>query len=250
MPDDFSGRGAGRLLFIEDDEEVRVGMRAYLAREGYEVLEAADGAQGESLFASSRPDLVILDLMLPKISGERVLLSIRDAGDVPVIIASAKGAGDAREQLDTKVALMSLGADDYLAKPYNPRELVARVSALLRRRDMARAGRDRRGLLRGELSFSFAGSEVTGAGGTEHLTDAEALLLSVLMKAAGEVLTREEISCRVTTKQGHPSPRAIDIQVRNLRRKLAAAAPGHEWVVTARGRGYYLDPDARSLPAS
>ncbi len=223
--------GRATILVVDDERKIRDLVRAYLEREGYSVLLAESGQDALDVAGRASPDLVVLDLMLPDLSGEEVARSLRSVSDVPIIMLTAKAAEEDR------VAGLRLGADDYLAKPFSPRELVARVEAVLRR---ARGGR-------AESALSFDGGklivdpetrEVTLGGMPATLTRSEFDLLLALASRPGRVFSRYELVTRVQGYDYEGYERTIDAHVKNLRRKLGDDPRDPRYVVTVTGVGY------------
>ncbi len=222
---------AGRILLVEDDAKVRETVRLYLAHEGFTALEAADGPSGLDAVRTKRPDLVVLDVMLPGLDGFSVCREIRKFSAVPVILLTAKTQDeDVRKGLD-------LGADDYVPKPFSPRTLVARVRAVLRRtRDEAGPAE----LSLGALRVDRARHRAEIGGEAVDLTPTEFRLLALLASTPGRVWSRLQLVERVLGGESEATERTIDAHVMNLRRKLAphAASPR---VATVFGVGYRLE---------
>jgi DNA-binding response OmpR family regulator len=225
-----------RLLLVDDDRELTGMLREYLGHEGFEVEALHDGAAAlERLAAHGEPapDLVVLDVMLPAASGLDVLRAMRGRGVTPpVLMLTARG-----DDVDRIVGL-ELGADDYLPKPFNPRELVARVRAVLRR------GRERRSLPEtqtlGELTLDAARHRALVRGVPVELTGAEFRVLDVLMRSAGAVVSREELTQQALGRRLELYDRSIDTHVSNLRRKLALGGSDTPEIRGIRGAGYLL----------
>jgi two-component system alkaline phosphatase synthesis response regulator PhoP len=226
---------AKHILVIEDDESITLGLRMNLEAEGYEVSIAMDGDEGLAQARSDPPDLVILDVMLPKMNGFEVVRTLRGEGStVPIIMLSARGA-----EMD-KVMGLELGAEDYITKPFSLAELFARVKAVLRRDRIARPTSD--GVVRaGELEINSATRQVRRNGEPVFLTATEFEVLWCLVHAAGRVLTREQILARVWGPGHHGTPRTIDNFLAQLRSKLERdpAEPRH--LLTVRGVGYRFE---------
>jgi DNA-binding response OmpR family regulator len=225
-----------RILVVEDEPQLRALLRLYLEREGYRVTDAGDGGAALAAFDQHGADLVILDLMLPTMQGETVLEELRQRGSVPILITSAR-------RTDTeRIAGLRAGADDYLAKPFNPHELTARVAAILRRASSGGAEAD--------SILSLAGGRVTldgssrqyslAAGGAGRLTPAEAALLLALARRPGSVLSREQLLEVVARRPDEVFDRVIDMHVANLRRKLGDDAAEPWLIETIPGTGYRL----------
>ncbi len=230
-----------RILIVEDEPRLRALLRLYLEREGYAVTDAGNGPTALAAFDAHGADLVILDLMLPGMQGETVLDELRDRGDVPILITSARRSDAER------IAGLRMGADDYLAKPFNPHEVTARVAAILRRSATARVDPP------AEL-ISLAGGRVvldTGSrrytladggngAGEGRLTPGEAALLAALARHPGQVLSREQLLESVARRPEEVYDRVVDVHVANLRRKLGDDA-GDPWLIeTIPHAGYRL----------
>ena len=218
---------------VEDEARIAEVVQGYLEREGHMVVRAATGEDALADFDRRRPDLVVLDLGLPGIAGEDVCRRIRAASDVPIIMLTAK---DGEEDL---VRGLQLGADDYLTKPFSPRELTARVRALLRRARsdeepqadvLERAG--------GRLVVDSARRRAILDGAVVDLTESEFRLLQTLARFPGRVYTRFELVDKVQGYQYEGYERTIDAHVKNLRRKLGEDARAPRLVLTVYGRGY------------
>jgi DNA-binding response OmpR family regulator len=222
-----------RILIIDDERSVHDVARAYLEREGYEVLSAMGGRDGLALAQAAQPALVVLDLMLPDLSGEEVCAELRQSSDVAIVMLTARSAEDDR------IRGLDLGADDYLGKPFSPRELVARVRALLRRTGKRRPVVEQ--VLRfddGRLCLDPERHQAVVEGRSIELTPSEFKLLLALARSPGRVFSRFELINRV---QGHDYDgyeRTIDAHVKNLRRKIEPDAGQPRYVQTVHGVGY------------
>ncbi|WP_426364338.1 response regulator transcription factor [Streptomyces sp. E-08] len=228
-----------RILIAEDDEKQSRLIRIYLEREGNSVQVVADGRSVLERVRSVRPDLVVLDVMLPFVDGLDVCRILRSEGsDVPILLLTARSTEE-----DMLLGL-DLGADDYLTKPYSPRELTARVRALLRRsRATGAAARD--ALLRvGAVELDTARFEVRVAGRPVALTSKEFSLLEVLAREPGRVFTRAQIIERVFGFDSDVLERTVDVHVRNLRLKLEPDPARPRRLETVYGRGYRLSEGA------
>jgi DNA-binding response OmpR family regulator len=227
-----------RVLIIEDDPNVAEVVGRYLTREGYEVEIATDGADGLERALSNPPELVVLDLMLPNLGGLEVCRRIRAAAPVPVIILTALG-----EEADRIVGL-ELGADDYVAKPFSPRELTARVKAVLRRASgpLAASASARPALLRaGDLEVDVTAHEARLGGELVALTAKEFDLLSYLMENPRRAFRREELLDRVWGfSYGDTS--TVTVHVRRLREKIETDPSAPRYVTTVWGVGYRFEP--------
>ena len=226
-----------RILLVEDEKAIRDAVGAYLEKEGYWVSAAADGEAALEAFDKHKFDLVVLDLMLPKTSGEEVCTTIRDSSDVPIIMLTAKG------ELEDRVAGLELGADDYLVKPFSPRELVARARALLRRAHVGdEPQRDR--LQFGVLEIDVAGHKAFLRGEELDLTASEFKLLTTLSRYPGRVYSRMELVEKVLGYDFEGYERTIDSHVKNLRSKLDDDPRDPTYIWTVHGVGYRFEPPA------
>ena len=222
--------GTATILVVDDERKIRDLVRSYLELEGYSVLVADSGERALESASRSDPDLVVLDLGLPDLSGEEVARTLRTASNVPIIMLTAKAAEDDR------VAGLRLGADDYLAKPFSPRELVARVEAVLRRANGSRG--HRLSFDGGCLAIDRDAREATLDGTVLDLTRSEFDLLHALASHAGRVFSRFELINRVQGYDYDGYERTIDQHVKNLRRKLGEDPKHPRYVLTAIGVGY------------
>jgi len=235
---------SARILVVEDEPQLRNLLRLYLERDGHHVTDAGDGPAALAAYDADGADLVILDLMLPGMQGETVLEALRDAGDVPVLITSAKRSDAER------IAGLRAGADDYLAKPFNPHELTARVAAILRRtKGTASDGRPPILSVNGGRLVLDPGSRryTLSAGASGRLTPGESSLLEALAARPGAVLTRQQLLDVVARRPDEVYERVVDVHVANLRRKLGDD-PGDPWLIeTVPASGYRLlaVPDPR-----
>jgi two-component system response regulator CpxR len=224
-----------RILVIDDDVELCELVGRYLRVEGFSVEFVHRGEEGAQTALAEQWDLVVLDVMLPGINGFEVLRQIRASSPVPVLMLTARG-----EDVDRIVGL-ELGADDYLPKPYNARELVARIHAILRRAGAGPKGLSAtaaKQLVVGDVKMDEGAREVSCAGDLVHLTTVEFDLLRVLMDAAGRVLSREHLYESVLGRKFTPFDRVIDNHVSNLRKKLGPRPDGADRIKTVRNAGY------------
>jgi DNA-binding response OmpR family regulator len=222
-----------RILVVEDEARIAEVVQSYLEREGHMVVRTATGEDALADFDRRRPDLVVLDLGLPGMPGEEVCRRIRASSDVPIIMLTAK---DGEEDL---VRGLQLGADDYLTKPFSPRELTARVRALLRRaRRDAEPQADVLERAAGRLVVDSARRRATLDGAPVDLTESEFRLLQTLARFPGRVYTRFELVDKVQGYQFEGYERTIDAHVKNLRRKLGEDARAPRLILTVYGRGY------------
>ena len=217
------------VLIIEDDATLLRGLKDNFSFQGYNVLLAADGEKGLALAAEARPDLIILDLMLPKMNGYEICRRLRREGlNLPVLMLTAKN-----EESDVVLGL-ELGADDYVKKPFSIRELLARSEALLRRRRQGEAER----WTFGNYILDVAARTLTRGGRTVEISPKEFGLLHYFLQHAGHALSREEILNRVWGHDVSVTPRSIDRFVATLRRKIERDAHHPEFILTAREFGY------------
>lgn len=225
------GGVAKTILIVEDDESITLGLEMNLGAEGYRVLTAADGEQGLALARSTEVDLIILDVMLPRLNGFELLRTLRnERRSMPIIMLSARSG-----EMD-KVMGLELGAEDYITKPFSLAEMLARVKAVLRRDAIARGGSA--SLAAGTLEINTATREVRRGGALIELTATEFDVLLCLVEAAGRVLSREQIQAKVWGPAHHGTPRTIDNFILQLRAKLEDAPTAPQHIVTVRGVGY------------
>jgi two-component system phosphate regulon response regulator OmpR len=230
------GVEAAHLLVVDDDARLRALLQRFLAEQGFRVSVAADAAGARSQLAAMAFDLVVMDVMMPGESGLELVEAMRRGGnDVPVLMLTARGASDDR------VAGFEHGADDYLAKPFDPRELALRIRTILRRATpVAAPVLPQAPVQLGPRWFDPERSELRGPEGTIRLTGGEAALLVALARRAGDVLSREEIAAALGTPEA--GERAIDVQVTRLRRKIEPEPREPRFLHTVRHRGYVLRP--------
>lgn len=222
---------AGRILLVDDEPRMRELLRLYLQRAGYQLTEASDGAEA-LLFLEQAPfDLVLLDLMLPDTDGWTVCSRIRAQGDTPVIMLTARG------DVNDRLRGLNVGADDYVTKPFDPREVVARVEAVLRRA-RPRAVPGSQPLRVGSLALDLSGRVASASGRALSLTPKEFDLLATLAEYPGQVLRREQLLRQVWGTEYAGEARTVDTHIKNLREKLGADAA---ILVTVWGVGYKLE---------
>ena len=222
-------------MVIDDEQSVRDVVRGYLESDGFVVFTAEDGREGLALTARVKPALVVLDLMLPDVSGEEICRDIRTRSDVPILMLTAKASEDNR------VDGLSLGADDYLTKPFSPRELVARVHAVLRRAPGAEVPLvEVLSFGEGELEIDTMQHEVRRDGAPVDLTPNEYKLLVTLARFPGRVYTRYELVTHVQGFDFDGDERTIDAHVKNLRKKIEPDPRRPRYVLTVVGSGYRL----------
>ena len=220
------------ILIVEDDENTASLIALYLEREGFMPVTAGDGEAGLTLAETHRPDLVILDLMIPKVDGWEVCRRLRRDSEIPVIMLTARG-----EEID-RVAGLTLGADDYVVKPFSPRELVARVKAVLRRTSSA-PKEEQRILIHGPVRLDLEKRRLTVDNESVSLTPHEYALMVALMAAPGRTFTRDELLDRLyPTGEAVVIDRVVDVHVGKLRQKIEPIPAEPRYILTARGIGY------------
>ena len=222
---------AVRILTVEDDERIRTAVSLALEEEGWEVEETANGEDALVAFAQNPSDVVLIDIMLPGIDGFEVCRRIRRLGDVPIVMVTA------RSDSHDVVAGLEAGADDYLRKPFDPKELSARVRALLRR---SRPSESPAQMVVGQLEVIPDEGVVRLAGEEIHLTRTEFRLLVELASSPGKVMSREDLLERVWARDYFDDERLVDVHVRRLRTKIEPDPANPRYVVTVRGMGYKL----------
>jgi DNA-binding response OmpR family regulator len=225
---------SARILLVDDEQSIQTLLSYPLRKEGYDVIQATDGRQALDRFDEQQFDLVVLDLMLPKLDGLEVCRHLRSRSAVPIIMLTAKS-----EEID-KVVGLELGADDYITKPFSLREFSSRVKAALRRAEMSREaelGLDEPPLEIHELRIDFAKRSVRVRDDVE-LTFVEFEILSALARVPGRVFTRDMLLARVWGDSAYRDPRTIDVHIRHLREKIEREPKGPEYLFTVRGVGY------------
>jgi two-component system response regulator CpxR len=229
-----------RILIIDDDTELCGLVQEYLTAEGFTLQAAYDGESGLQRALTNEYALVVLDVMLPGINGFEVLRRIRSVSKIPVLLLTARG-----EDVDRIVGL-EIGADDYLPKPFNPRELVARIRAVLRRAKPANTDAVPEILSVGDVELDPATRTVQRAGQPVELTSVEFNLLEVLLREAGRVVTRERLVNAVLSRKFMPFDRSIDMHVSKVRRKLGDSDENGDHIKTIRGVGYMFARPAKA----
>lgn len=226
------------VLIVEDNAPLRERLARYLRGEGFAVTTAADAAEARTQMGAITPDLLVLDVMMPGESGLELTGSLRNEArsETPILMLTARGTPEDR------IAGFEAGADDYLAKPFEPRELVLRIRALLRRAPPPPSVASAEPLRFGAAEFDAERGELRDANGPIRLTGGEAALLSALAARPNEVLSREDLAAALGTDAA--SERAIDVQVTRLRRKIETDPREPRFLHTVRGRGYVLKPGA------
>lgn len=228
------------ILLIEDDESIAEPMIFGLESEGYRLLHAANGSQGLHLARTESPDVILLDVILPDLDGFSLCRTLRQESAVPILMLTARG-----QEMD-RVMGLELGADDYIVKPFSFRELLARVRAILRRRQLDRgeapAPSDR--LVIGEIVLDWTARQVWRSGRPLELSQREFDLLCVLMNNAGQALHRHDLLDRVWGKDWVGEPRTLDVHIHWLREKIENDPAEPRYIQTVRGYGYRFDDQA------
>jgi DNA-binding response OmpR family regulator len=226
---------SARILLVDDEQSIQTLLSYPLRKEGYDVVQATDGRQALERFDEQPFDLVVLDLMLPRVDGLEVCRQLRTRSAVPIIMLTAKS-----DEID-KVVGLELGADDYITKPFSLREFSSRIRAALRRAEMSGPDQlraDDRPLEVHELRIDFAKRSVRIRGAEVELTFVEFELLSELARAAGRVFTRDMLLARIWGDSAYRDPRTIDVHIRHLREKIERDPKDPEYLFTVRGVGY------------
>jgi len=223
-----------RILIIDDDEELCELVSEYLSAEGFEVEAIHDGESGLQKALREEQDLVILDVMLPTKNGFDILRELRQTSKIPVLMLTARG-GDTE-----RIVGLETGADDYLPKPFNPRELAARLRAILRRTEITEEAKQIEDdkLQVGDVEVKISARSATKNGEDLNLTSIEFELLAMLLKNAGTVVKKEDLSEQVLERRLSPYDRSLDMHVSNLRKKLDAHGNSEERIKTVRSAGY------------
>lgn len=223
---------SNKILVVDDDKKIVDIVKAYLQREGYGVIVAYDGKTALEMAKSQRPDLIVLDLMIPEISGLDVCRTLRAKSSVHIIMLTA------RDEDTDKIVGLELGADDYVTKPFNPKELVSRVGAVLRRGQRSGEGNSR--IYFGDLCIDFERHEVKTNDRVVELTPTEFELLRVLAESPGRVYSRMQLLDSIQGDAYEGYERTIDSHVKNLRKKVEPNPDQPKYIVTVRGVGYKL----------
>lgn len=224
-----------RVLIVDDEERILNFLRTKLKASGYEVLTAGNGLEAVEQAQAQEPDLIVLDVIMPKMDGFETLKELRAFSSVPVIMLSAKGT-----DVD-KIKGLGLGADDYLPKPFNPDELVARIEAVSRRLEPAEKRRTLEPLLLGDLTIDFEGRRVVYRGREEHLTRIEWLLLSELARNVGRLMLYEELLTRVWGPEYRDDVQTLRTWISRLRYKLEDDPDNPKLIRTIPKTGYIMD---------
>jgi DNA-binding response OmpR family regulator len=224
------------ILVVDDDPKLRDLLAQYLGREGFRVRTANDGNAMDVLIAESPPDLVVLDLMLPGEDGLSIARRLRGGTDIPVIILSARG-----DEVDRIVGL-EVGADDYLAKPFSPRELLARIRAVLRRQRIPAVPDETKTVGFGDFTLDLEAQRLLRHGREVELTAGDFALLEVLVTHPNRVMSRDQLVDRIKGYERSPYDRSIDVRVTRLRKKIEADPTNPVFLRTVWGRGYMFTP--------
>jgi two-component system response regulator CpxR len=229
------------ILVIDDDVEMCVMLAEYLQSEGLQVETVHNGEHGLQRALSGEHSLILLDIMLPKINGIEVLRRLRTESNARVLLLTARG-----EEVDRIIGL-EVGADDYVPKPFSARELLARIRAILRRPETAPAANSRASsrVVLGDVEMDKGTRSVRRAGSDVELTALEFNLLELLLRMAGQVVTRERVATAILGRQFSPFDRSIDVHVSKLRRKLGLQASGQERIKSIRSVGYIYTAQAQ-----
>jgi two-component system OmpR family response regulator len=227
----------GKILIVEDDQNLLATLKYNLLNEGYEVVTAIDGVQALDIARSEKPELIILDVMLPKLSGFEVCRILRKEMTVPILMLTAK-----TEEVD-KIVGLEIGADDYMTKPFSMRELIARVRAMLRRADMVKTPTtgEEEYLKIGDLEIDISRHQASCRGLSLDLTPKEYELLAFLARNRGFVFSREQLLEKVWGYDYAGNTRTVDVHIRWLRQKIETDPAHPRVILTVRGTGYKLE---------
>lgn len=232
---------AKKILVVDDEKPISDIIKFNLNKEGFEVITAFDGEEALAKFKSETPDLMLLDLMLPKIDGLEVARQIRKSSNTPIIIISAKD-----DEID-KIIGLELGADDYVTKPFSNRELVARVKANLRRSDILPNATSKNSKIKiSDLEIDTDAYTVKKGDRTVELTNREYELLVYLARHVGQVMTREHLLQKIWDYDYFGDGRTVDVTIRRLREKVEDSPSNPTFLITKRGIGYYLNDPANN----
>lgn len=225
---------AKNILIIEDEKPISEIVKFNLEKEGYKVIVAYDGEAGVHKALTTNPDLILLDVMLPKLDGFQVCRKIRETSTIPILMLTAK-----EEEVD-KVLGLEMGADDYITKPFGMRELLARVKANLRRNENSTSNKLEGTFTTGDIAIDFTKYEVRKNDNVIELTSREFELLKFLAVQAEQVFTREQLLKQVWGYEYYGDIRTVDVTVRRLREKVENNSASPEYIMTKRGVGYYF----------
>ena len=226
------------LLIVDDDERIRSLLRKYLIRQGFFVTAARDAAQARRLLAGLAFDLAVLDVMMPGEDGVSLTRWLRGQSEMPVILLTARG------ETDDRIAGLEAGADDYIAKPFEPRELVLRINAILRRNPPPAGASGPAVMMLGRMRYEPETGELRDGATPVRLTQTEAALMRIFAAHPGEVISREALVDQLGRDRGgngdHAQERAVDVQITRLRRKIEPDPKRPRYLQTVRGEGYML----------
>jgi two-component system phosphate regulon response regulator OmpR len=226
------------ILVVDDDRRLRDLIARYLGEQGYNVLTAVDAADARAKLKNLTFDLLVLDIMMPGETGLELTADLRLASDVPILLLTA------RTESEDRIAGLEQGADDYLTKPFEPKELVLRIQSILKRTRPAMPASPQRRIVRfGEFLFELDRRRLFRGEDPVYLTEAETELLVVLAVRAGEAVSRDELSSSASESEDSSGSRQVDVQVTRLRRKIEIDPRFPRYLQTVRGRGYLLQPD-------
>ncbi len=225
-----------RILLVDDEQSIQELLSFPLRQDGYEVVQATDGREGLERFRESGFDLVVLDVMMPRMDGFELCQRIRARSSVPIIMLTAKS-----EEID-KIVGLEIGADDYMTKPFSVREFRSRVKALLRRSSLVRddddAGNDEQPIVSGELKIDPPKRRVTLGSQQVELTFVEFEILLAMAASPGRVWARDQLLSQVWGNSDYRDPRTVDVHIRHLREKLESDSSDPQYILTVRGVGY------------
>lgn len=226
------------LLIVDDDERIRGLLQKFLMRSGFLVSGARDAAQARRLLAGLEFDLIVLDVMMPGEDGISLTQSLRQRLMTPILLLTAKG------ETQNRIEGLEAGADDYLVKPFEPKELLLRINAILRRVPQTRAAETVPKVLHlGQVRYDVDRGELWNGTDLVRLTATEAALMRIFAAQPGEAVTRERLVGDLGRDEGQAQERAVDVQITRLRRKIEADPKQPRYLQTVRGEGYMLDPD-------
>jgi two-component system, OmpR family, response regulator len=231
------GEASARILLVDDEEAIQTLLAYPLRKEGYEVVVARDGRQALDTFGAQRFDLVVLDVMMPRLDGIEVCRRLRSKSQVPIIMLTARD-----DEVD-KVLGLEIGADDYITKPFSVREFRSRVKAALRRTRMSGGGHDEEEIRSGEMTIDRSRRQVIVRGESVVLTYVEFEIIAALAASPGRVFDRDTLLERVWGDSAYRDPRTIDVHIRHLREKIEGDAKHPEYLFTVRGVGYRFRDD-------
>lgn len=223
-----------KVLLIDDDVELTTLLQEYLAEEGFDVTTDTDGRSAIAAASDGATDIIVLDIMMPRMNGIEVLQRIRRASSVPVLMLTARG-----DDVD-RISGLNLGADDYVPKPCSPGELAARLRAILRRTNQPSSASLGDVLTAGRLALHPGSRTAEWKGHPLELTGTEFSLLEVLARNAGQLVSKQDIARRAFGKPLTPFDRRIDVHISSVRQKLGVREDGQSWIHSVRGQGYQL----------